>query len=88
MRSQNSPGSDVEKQRSLRDSARSQFLQAIRFGYERPVTHTVLAQLYEVDGDVVNAEKHRDRYCELSATEAECLVRQAGKLVTAVVLIK
>jgi hypothetical protein len=28
---------------------------------------------------MVNAEKHRDRYCELSATDTECLLRDFGK---------
>lgn len=83
LRAQNMPGPDMDKQRNLRHSARDQFLQAIRFGYERPVTHTVIAQLYEADGDAVNAEKHRDRYCELSATDTKCLLRHAEKLAIA-----
>ena len=28
---------------------------------------------------MVNAEKHRDQYCELSATDTECLLRDFGK---------
>jgi tetratricopeptide (TPR) repeat protein len=83
MRAQNLTEPNGEKGRFLRDAARGEFLKAIRFGYEQADAHLVLAKLYEADGDVVNAEKHRERYCELGDGDTDCLVRRAAKLVKA-----
>ncbi len=75
LRGQNSV---IPKERQLfGEKARENFLKSIRLGHELPESHAVLARLYEVDEDPVNAAKHRQRWLELSPDDADALAYQA-----------
>ena len=72
-----------EARRQLAEQARSYFLRSIRLGDERAATHALLADLYEVSGDSINAKKHRRRLCELDPDAIECLLQRGQEFVEA-----
>jgi len=75
LRAQNS--TEPEQKKQFAETARNDFLQSIRLGRDRPETHAVIAQLYETDGDPVNAVKHRERWLELAPDDPDAIAYHA-----------
>src|SRR5207247_1424229 len=63
--------SETSKQQLLNEEARKYLLKSVRGQDERGATHIVLAKLYELDGDAVNAVEHARRACTLEPDEVD-----------------
>jgi tetratricopeptide (TPR) repeat protein len=59
------------------EKAREALLMSVRVGDEYPDSHALLANLYESDGDPVNAAKHRGRWLELAPDDPDARAYQA-----------
>jgi tetratricopeptide (TPR) repeat protein len=68
---------DSAEQALAREKAREDFLMSIRLGHELPESHSVLARLYEIAGDPVNAAKHRRRWLAIAPDDPDAIAYQA-----------
>jgi tetratricopeptide (TPR) repeat protein len=74
-RMQDLPTSEADQRQQLNEEARSHLRTAMRLGDEGAPIPALLADLYVMAGDPVNAEKYRRRHCELEPAADACITR-------------